>query len=364
MVTLDRTAFFAEGGGQPSDTGRIIYAERAIAVTHVSEKHSIITHECDQELPVGGSVHGVIDYETRFRRMQNHSGEHIISGIAHSLYGCENVGFHMGTQDVTIDFDKELSEQQVREIERRANAVVWRNVEFTNIFPTADELEGIEFRSKKELTGQVRLVSIEGCDVCACCAPHVKRAGEIGIIKILFFIRYKGGVRLHVLCGADALEYLSATEDEASAVSRMLSVKHHEIAEGVQRIADELAAAKRKNAEMAGALIERCASGLTQTDGNVVIMGNSLDGGQMRALANRGAAISDGICAVFSAKEGGYAYVMSSAKTDMRAMSREINGALNGRGGGSPEMIQGSCSCTKREILDYFKVDEAVDPGI
>ena len=359
-VVLDRTLFFPEGGGQPSDSGVILYEGEEIKVTDAHEREGLIYHFCDRPLPEGARVTGVIDFEKRFRRMQNHSGEHIISGIAHRLYGCENVGFHMGSEDVTIDFDIELDENQVDTLELEANRAVWKDLPFRNLFPTASELERLDYRSKKELTGQVRLVEVEGVDLCACCAPHVSRSGEIGIIKILFFIRYKGGVRLHVLCGADALDHIISTDRQATGIARTLSLKHHEIYEGVLRLSDGIAALKKRNGELISALITRIANDIQPTDGNTVVFCSGVDGSDMRALANAVAGKTGGICAVFSKKEDGYAYVMASASVDLRAASKEINAALGGRGGGSPTMIQGSCTCAEPTILGYFKTDTPV----
>ena len=358
-IILDRTAFFPEGGGQPSDEGKLLFDGGEATVSHVFEKDGIITHICSSAIAKNTAVCGKLDFDKRFRRMQNHSGEHIISGIAHSLYGFENVGFHIGSEDTTLDFNGVLDDDQIRELETLANEAVWKNVPFTVLFPTDEELEALDYRSKKEIAGQVRLVRVEGYDLCACCAPHVFRSGEIGVIKIVSYIHYKGGVRLHILCGRDALEYFEYTDDSVFAVSRMLSTKHDELFSAVKRLSDELAEQKHATAEIRSGLAKLRAASLAPTDGNIVVIDPLLDTQDMRALANTGAGMAKGVCAVFSPKDGGYNYIIASGTADLRALAKEINRALNGRGGGSSAMIQGSVSCTERDICEYFGADRS-----
>ena len=358
-IILDRTAFFPEGGGQPSDEGKLLFDGGEAFVSHVSEKNGVITHICSAAIAENTAVRGKLDFDKRFRRMQNHSGEHIISGIAHSLYGFENVGFHIGSEDTTLDFNGVLDDAQVRELETLANEAVWKNVPFTVLFPTDEELKTLDYRSKKEISGQVRLVRVEGCDLCACCAPHVSRSGEIGVIKIVSYIHYKGGVRLHILCGRDALEHFERTDDSVFAVSRMLSTKHDELFSAVKRLSDELAEQKRAAAEIRTELARLRAASLVPTDGNIVVIDPLLDTQDMRALANAGARMAKGVCAVFSPKDGGYNYIIASETVDLRTLSKEINQALDGRGGGSSAMIQGSVSCTEKAICEYFGADKA-----
>ena len=200
-VRLSRTAFFPEGGGQAADPGLLC----GLDVRDVQIVDGEIWHYLDAPLTVGETVKGALDWETRFFRMRHHTAEHIVCSIAHRWYGFNNVGFHLGSEDVTLDLDGELTREQIDAIEDEANRVVAANVAVTATIPTAEELAQATYRSKKELDGDVRLVTIEGVDCCACCAPHVARTGEIGLIKLLDFIRYKGGVRIHLLCGDAAL---------------------------------------------------------------------------------------------------------------------------------------------------------------
>ena len=208
-AVLDRTAFFPEGGGQLADTGVL----DGVPVLDAQERESLIYHLLEKPLEVGKTVEGKIDWEERFSKMQQHSGEHIVSGIVHALYGYDNVGFHMGADAITIDFNGPLTKEQLQDIEYRANQAVAWNLEVQVHYPTKEELANIKYRSKIEIEGQVRLVTVPGHDACACCAPHVKRTGEIGIIKLIGLQNYKGGVRVSMLCGFRALADYEAKSD-------------------------------------------------------------------------------------------------------------------------------------------------------
>ena len=191
-VVLDKTAFYPEGGGQPGDTGYLA----DVRVTDTHEANGEIVHYCEKPLDVGSNVEGRIDWERRLSLMQLHSGEHILSGIVHRRFGYDNVGFHMGADMVTIDFSGMLTEEDLKRVEREANEAVWENREIKITFPSAQELEQIPYRSKKVLTGDVRIVTIENADICACCGTHVTRTGEIGLIKIFSCVKFHDGVRL------------------------------------------------------------------------------------------------------------------------------------------------------------------------
>lgn len=352
MVILDRTAFFPEGGGQPADTGYIGNAR----VSDVQIKDGIITHYTDIPLTVGEKAECTLDSEKRFRRMQNHSGEHIVSGLIHKMFGFNNVGFHMGSEDVTIDIDGVLTRQDLDRIESEANRIVYENVSVRAEYPDSDTLQGLEYRSKLELTENVRIVTVEGCDVCACCAPHVNRTGEIGIIKLLDFISYKGGVRIHMLCGRDALEdyhkrYLSIAE-----ISAGLSAKQSQVTEAVERVKNELAAEKQAAVQLKKQIIELKIALLKSCEGNMVIFEADMDMLNLRLLVNRAVEMCTGVCAAFSGDdEKGYNYIIAGKNIPLRERSKEINSALNGRGGGKDDMIQGSVKASAQDIRRYFQ---------
>ena len=350
-IVLDKTAFFPEGGGQPADEGTL----NGIAVTDVQIKDGVITHTTAEEIPAGSAVKGAVDSEIRFRRMQNHSGEHIVSGLIHKLFGYNNVGFHMGSEDVTLDLDGVLTREDLDKIEMLANRAVYENVNVRAEYPSPEILKDLDYRSKLDLTENVRIVTIEGYDVCACCAPHVNKTGEIGIIKLLDFLKYKGGVRIHMLCGFDALEDYNRRYKNVAAISAKLSAKQAEVYEAVERLSAELSAEKQAAGELKRQLVAMKIAALEPTDGNMVLVEKDMDMLNLRNLVNEAVQLCGGICAAFSGSdENGYNYIIASKNVPLRAEAKAINAALNGRGGGKDEMIQGSAKASEAEIRAYF----------
>ena len=350
LTVLDRTAFFPEGGGQKYDTGSI----DGIEVTDVQINNGVITHRTASPVEVGKEVQCVLDWDTRFRRMQNHSGEHIVSGIAHSLYGCENVGFHLG-DEVTIDFDIELDEAQIKNVEKLSNEAVYKNLKITAEYPDSETLEKLDYRSKLELTEDVRIVTIDGVDVCACCAPHVSRTGEIGIIKVLSFMRHRGGVRLFVKCGLDAFEDLDIKQNNLSKIAVALCAKPNETAEIFDKFFNETAALRQKISQLSKEISQLKAQSIEDTDGNIILFEDGADMNSLRPIVLDGAKHTGGLCAAFSGSdESGYIYVIASNSLKLRSMAKEINTALNGKGGGSDELLQGSVKAPREAIEKYF----------
>ena len=318
-IVLDETAFFPEGGGQAADRGYL----GGVKVLDAHEKGGEVVHYCDGPLPVGASVSGQVDRELRLCRMQNHSGEHIFSGTAHRLYGCENVGFHMGEGDLTIDFDRELSEEEICTVETQANEAVRADLPIEITFPTPEELTALEYRSKKELTGEVRIVTIPGVDCCACCAPHVSRTGEVGVIKVMNAERHRGGVRLVLSCGMWALEDYRRKQQSAAEISALLSAKRDEITPAVQRLLHERDALKEKNALLAMELIQFKAAQQPETEGNICLFEAIPDEIAVRELVNLLMEKAGGLAAVFFPGEtGGYRYIIGSRSR------REISACL------------------------------------
>ncbi len=349
-VILDRTAFFPEGGGQLPDTGFIAWAK----VSDVQEIKGEILHYTDREIAEGSCVHCAIDYQQRLRRMQNHSGEHIVSGITHRLYGYNNVGFHMGQECMTIDFDGELEEKKIREIETLANEAVRDNLPVIATFPEPEELKNIDYRSKLELTHDVRIVTIEGVDCCACCAPHVARTGEVGIIKILEAERHRGGMRLSVVCGMDALDNYRLRQDSNSAISVLLSSKRDKTAEAVERLKNERDGYKERISLLSMELIKLKAESFGQTEGNICVFDDILDEVSLRELVNLLMEKCTGIAAAFSGSdEKGWRYIIGSKNIDLRKNAAAVNSGIGGRGGGKSEMIQGSAG-ESRENIERF----------
>ena len=353
-LILDRTAFFPEGGGQLADTGSL----GAVKVLDVHEKEGEILHYCDGPLMPGERVEGRLDAEQRLVRMQNHSGEHVVSGLAHKLFGCENVGFHMGEDFVTIDFDRELSREQLMEIETLANRAVREDLPVSCTFPEPEALKSLEYRSKLELTENVRIVEIPGVDRCACCAPHVERTGEIGLIKVLDWERHRGGLRLSLACGMLALRDYRVKQENVSAISQALSAKRHETAAAVERLLQEQQKSKERIAALSLELARYMAEDREETEGNICVFDSVLDEVALRELVNLLMEKCRGIAAAFSGDDRrGYRYIMGSRELDMRSLAKELNSLIEGRGGGKARMIQGSASASAAAIAAVFERD-------
>ena len=351
-VVLDKTAFFPEGGGQPADTGIIGPA----AVRDVQEQNGEIFHYTDQALTPGEEYACALDWEQRLCRMQNHSGEHIVSGITHKLYGFDNVGFHMGAECMTIDFSGELSWEQLTEIETLANQAVRDDLPVKTCFPGPEALSQMEYRSKLELTRDVRIVEIPGTDRCACCAPHVKRTGEIGLMKLLSAERHRGGVRIELVCGMDALRECRLMQENVTAVSGLLSAKRAKSAAAVERVLAEQAKLKERVAELSMALARLKAERFGYTEGNICVFDKVLDEVALRELVNLLMEKCGGMAGAFSGSdETGYMYIIGSKNIDLRSHSREINAAINGKGGGTAEMIRGRASTSAENIQKIMK---------
>ena len=349
-VRLSRTAFFPEGGGQAADTGVL----GGLTVNDVQIVDGEIWHYVSAPLTVGVEVEGVLDWDTRSSRMRHHTAEHIVCSIAHRWYGFHNVGFHLGREDVTLDLDGELTREQIDAIEDEANRVVAANVAVTATIPTAEELANATYRSKKELEGDVRLVIIDGVDCCACCAPHVKRTGEVGLIKLLDFIRYKGGVRIHLLCGDAALADYRLRYTQSAEISARLSVKQHDITVAVDRLIAErdslklaLRAANRRIADMQVAAVE-------PTDKPVFLIGTEWDVETLRRVVNGLSERCGGLCAAYSGSDGVYQYVLGGSG-DIKAVTAQMNGALGGRGGGDHRQSQGRVQATEAQIAAFWR---------
>lgn len=354
-LVLDRTAFFPEGGGQKADTGYIA----GLRVTDVQETGGRILHFIDAPGPfpeAGDKLECVLDSEQRLRRMQNHSGEHIVSGLVHNLFGYDNVGFHMGAGCMTIDFSGELSWDELMKIETLANETVRRNAEIRTFFPGPEELPELDYRSKLDLTENVRIVEVEGVDRCACCAPHVRRTGEVGLIKILSAMKHRGGVRVELVCGLDALDAVRGFQKSVTDVSVLLSSKREEVSEAVSRLMNERDALKYRLNGLETEISDSLAAETPETDGNICIFRSFDNDAAVRNLVNRLAEKCTGAAAVFSGSDdAGYRYVIGSAALNLREKSAAINAAVSGRGGGKPSMISGSASAPRAAIEEYFR---------
>ena len=350
-VTLDRTAFFPEGGGQPADTGTIGEAR----VLDVHEKNGRILHSVDRPLTAGESYPCALDWEQRLRRMQNHSGEHVVSGLIYREHGFDNVGFHMGADCMTMDYSGELSWEELMRIEQLANETVRADLPLHIWFPEGEELARLFYRSKLDLTENVRIVEIPGVDRCACCAPHVDRTGEVGLIKILTAERHRGGVRITALCGMDAVEEARRRQESVTAISGLLSVKRDQVVPAVERQLELQARQKERIAQLGLELARLRAESMAPTEGNLAVFDSVLDEPALRELVN----LLMDKCAVAAAFSGsdseGWRYIIGSRTVDLRAKARALNAGIGGRGGGSPEMIQGRASFSAETIRVFLR---------
>ncbi len=348
-VTLNRTVFYPEGGGQPWDTGTLGGA----AVTAVRERDGQVFHTCSAPLEVGATVEAEIDWARRLDLTQQHSGEHIVSGLVHRAFGYDNVGFHLGKDTVTIDFNGPLEEAQLEDLERRANQVVWDNLPVRVFFLSEDRHEALDYRSKKALTGRVRLVEYPGVDLCACCGTHVAQTGEIGLIRLLGAVRFRGGVRMEMVCGGRALAYDRAVWAQNHRVSNLLSAKPLETAAAVERAQEELARAKYRLVQLENRRFAGLARQLAGA-GDTLLFEEGLEPDGVRRLAVAVGEACGGLAAVFSGEDGDYKYALSLPGGDLRDLSRRLNEALHGRGGGKPPFVQGSVRAAEAEIRAFF----------
>lgn len=349
-VKLDRSAFFPGGGGQEADEGVL----SDMKLLGLREEGEDIVHITPAPLEPGALVEGRIDWPLRFSRMQGHSGEHILSGTVHRLFGYDNVGFHMGEEAITIDFSGELSREDLSRAELEANRAIWRDVPVRTLLPTPGELAAMDYRSKKELTGQVRIVEIEGVDLCACCAPHVSHSGEVGLLKIIDSMRHRGGTRLTLLCGEAALLDYEALHENNAAVSAALSAKRLETGGAIARVMAEQEERRAEFTKLKRELLQLKAAALRPTEGSICIFESDIDMITLRELVNAGSELAGKVCAGFAGTDGDYKYIIGSRTVPLRARAKEINAAIDGRGGGSDAMIQGTSRARREDIERYF----------
>ena len=349
-AVFDKTAFFPNEGGQSCDTGVI----EGATVLSVDEMDGIITHMLDKPLVAGQTVSCQLDYMVRFKKMQNHTAEHIVSGIIHADYGFDNVGFHLGEGYMTADFNGELTPEMLDDIEYKANLVTAACKQIKTCYPDEETLKGMEYRSKLDFYENVRIVEIEDIDECACCAPHVENTGEVGIIKILDAIRYKGGTRITMIAGLDALTDYKSRFSKIKHISMAISAKQSEVAEGVDRLLDEMGKLKGTVSALKREIMNTKLEAMENTDGSIILFEEFDDMLALRNLANDAVKKCGKVFAVFSRNDDGYKYIIASNTLDLKALSHEINAAIDGRGGGSKQMIQGSCTASEETIKTYF----------
>lgn len=343
-LILDRTAFFPEEGGQSADKGTL----NGYPVVDVQIKNDIITHivadaPCSL-FAIGSPVTGHVDWAQRFDFMQQHSGEHIISGLVHKHYGYDNVGFHLGLQEVTLDFNGGLSLEQLREIETEANDFVWQNLPIRITYPTPEELGELEYRSKLDLTENVRIVEIPGVDTCACCAPHTETTGQIGLIKITNVQSHRGGVRVNILCGKRAVADYTEKQNSTAAISVLLSAKQSAVTDAVSRLKDENLRLRDLGNTLQASLLDYAVKGLPENaSAHAILFIDVWNEIAIRNTVNDLTTKYPGYTAIFAGNDTeGYRFIIGSAEKDCRELAKLLRQSFGAKGGGSAPMIQGT----------------------
>ena len=349
-IVLDQTAFFPEGGGQYGDLGFL----DSVRVIDTQEKGDLVYHYTKEALEPGKEVTGRLDWQVRFDRMQQHSGEHIISGIVHRRFGYDNVGFHLADDYCTMDFNGPITTEALKEIEEEANRIVFANLNINILYPSKEELKNLEYRSKIEIEGQVRIVEIPGVDICACCAPHTATTGEIGLIKLVRMDNYKGGERIYMLSGVRALKDYQIKEGSVKSISASLCVKEDEVAGAVEKLKEEQGALKNEIAALKQKLLAYRVEGISVDNPVSLVFDLELTGNEPREFMNLLLDKGAEICGIFAGDdERGYRYVIGSRKEDVRPYGEKLK-SLGGRGGGKPEMIQGSIQAARAVLEGIF----------
>ena len=349
QVVLDQTLFFPEEGGQSPDKGVL----GGVNVLDVQIKNDIITHTLDKPLEVGAVVHGEIDWKHRFSNMQQHSGEHIFSGTVNRLYGYNNVGFHLSDNIVTMDFDGALTEEDVAKIEYLVNETIVKNVPITVTYPTKEELAAMQYRSKIEIEGQVRIVTIEGADVCACCAPHVRRTGEIGMLKVMSVQNHRGGVRISMLCGFRALE---AFREKAAVITELmgaLTASQELLPDRVEKLKAANQDYKYRLASAKQRLMEIKMAEIPAEQEHVILFEQDIENLVMRNAVNELTARHSGVCGVFVGNdEDGYHFIIGSANVDCTQVAAVLREKTGAKCGGKKLMIQGSVQASEAVLRE------------
>lgn len=349
-IVLDKTAFFAEGGGQAADVGFL----GNVRVFDVQIEDGNIYHYTNEPLAVDGEIACKIDFDRRFGFMQNHTGEHIVSGIAHRLFGVNNVGFHLGEELVTIDFDKELTREQLDTVENLANQAVWQNLPVKAYYPTDEKLKNTDYRSKKEIDGAVRLVEIKDTDICACCAPHVNFTGEIGVIKLLDTEKMRGGIRIVLKCGAFALsDYKNKFENIAS-IGALLSAKQENAYQAVVKLDEKCTLANQKITELKKKIADMTVTAATSEQACVFV--DDCDVKDLQLMADKLHKSLGGIRAVFSGSGENYCFAICGDDLDLQQIFKKFKEEFTVRGGGRGGMVQGSVTATQENIKLFFKI--------
>ncbi|MCR5640899.1 MAG: hypothetical protein K6G04_06040 [Lachnospiraceae bacterium] len=356
-IILEQTLFFPEEGGQSPDLGTLGEGQ----VQNVQIHDNIITHTVCFHGPapaVSDTITGTIDWDHRFSNMQNHSGEHIFSGIVHRLFGFENVGFHLSDNSVTMDYNGILSPEDIRRVEHLANEAIYENIAIQCDYPDEATLAALDYRSKKELSGPIRIVTIPGIDVCACCAPHVHRTGEIGLLKVIASQKYKGGIRLNILCGHRAMAHYTASMELLQNLSHRLSAGVDQLPEFIDRLTEDNRLLSGKLRDVSAAQLNKEIAGVDPDAKHVFLFTDAVDHLTLRNGVNALVSMHSGFCGIFCASKDGFSYIVGSASLDSREVGNVLRASFAAKGGGKPEMIQGSIQGVSSDALAAFLAEQ------
>lgn len=349
-IVMDQTCFYPEGGGQPADHG--VLGE--VNVLDVQEENGQIVHWTDGPLEIGKQIEGKIDWDRRFYFMQNHTGEHLVSGLIHKKYGYENVGFHMNEEQITIDVGGVLTPNQLEEIEKEANEEVNKGREIEIFYPSSEELQKLAYRSKKEIDGQVRIARIPECDTCACCGTHLKNTLEIGMIKFLTMQNYKNGVRVTMICGKKAFENYVQKHKSVMDISHLLSAKPEEVTEAVERVKEENQNLKQKIGQLKQMILEIKTQMIPDSQKTVFLWEEDLEPNDLRHMINAVMKKADNIMVLVPGKGEIFNYAAACKEIDSRRISKALSAELFSKGGGTAQMVQGTVKGEKEEIKKIF----------
>ena len=348
-VVLDKTAFFPEEGGQSSDDGCI----GSSRVIHVYERDGVVHHITDSDISEKLTF-CKLDFAKRLEKMQCHTAEHILCGIIYNIFGYDNVGFHLGDDVVTFDVSGYLSREDIERVEVLANEAVFDNLPITTSFPNTSELNGIFYRAKLDLKTGVRIVKIGDIDSCACCAPHVSTTAEVGLIKILDFMKHRGGMRITMVAGRRAFSEFCIQHSNIKRISALLSEPPHTTADMLEKYIADTESMKLSMKKTRERLATLYAATLSPREGNLVMKFDDFSIDDLRSFANGAIGKCQGILVAVSGNDGDYKYVISSPDEIPREQTAKINAALSGKGGGRGNMIQGSFASSYEAILEYF----------
>lgn len=350
-IVLEETAFYPEGGGQPADMGWL----NEVRVYDVRERDGEVVHICESELEVGCAAAGKLDWNRRFRYMQQHTGEHIFSGLIHKRFGYHNVGFHMGRDFITIDFDGLLNEDEMKQIEIQANEVVFENRKVLCTYPSKEELAELVYRSKKALSGEIRIVEVPDADICACCGTHVKRTGEIGMIKVTGNEKYKGGSRIFLQIGWQAVEDYCQKTESVQKISALLSAKPEQIADAAENLLQSFGEQKQQISRLKKELLEYKAAELHADSGRLCVRAQAMDGVEIRQLCDLLLANHELVLVFTGEEESGYKFVLGYREGLTDAFVKEFREVCCAKGGGKDKMLQGFAACTQNQLSDFAK---------